>query len=153
MRRAVVLSLEGLLLIAGFLYAQSSYQQIASPKQIMAAIQGPAMNAIIAVNKAGGPKDEKEWDQVGASAAALAESSQLLLLGDRPSHEAVKKPDNGDPKDIWIQASKKLETAAAGSAKAAQAKDLEAWKASVNAIGGACRSCHTVHRPPQKKAE
>jgi len=153
MRRVVVWSLEGFLLIAGFLYAQSSYQQIASSKQLMAAFQGPAMNTLVNINKAGGPKDDKEWEQVGADAAVLAETSQLLLLGDRPSHEAVKKPDNGDPKEIWISASKKLETAAADSAKAAEAKNLDAWKASVNAIGGACRSCHTVHRPPQKKTE
>src|SRR5579885_1265118 len=154
MRLALVLTLEGLLVLAGLVFAQNSqYQELATIKQIMAATQGPAMNALVAFNKAGGPKDDKEWEQAGADAAVLAETSQLLLMGARPAHEAVKQPENGDARDVWVKSSQRLQTAALASAKAAEAKDLDAWKASVNQLGGACRSCHTIHRKPTKKSE
>lgn len=121
---------------AGVLLAQApQYQGVATPKQIMAAIQKPAMDSLAAMNKAGGPKDDKEWEAAGAHAAALAETAQLLLMGNRPKDQ-----------DVWVKSSARLQEAATSSAKAAAAKDLAAWQASMNQMGGACRSCHNVHR-------
>ena len=126
----------GILLSAGVLLAQAPpYQGVATPKQIMAAIQKPAMDSLAAMNKAGGPKDDKEWETAGGNAAALAETAQLLLMGNRPKDQ-----------DVWVKSSARLLEGASASVKAAAAKDLPAWQAAMGQMGGACRSCHNVHR-------
>ena len=125
-----------LLALAGFALAQSpSYQPVATPKQIMAGIQKPAMDGLVAMNKAGGPKDDKEWELAQAQAAALAETAQLLLMGARPKDQ-----------DVWVKSCQRLQAAASDGAKAAGEKNLQAWSTSINAMGRACRSCHDVHR-------
>ena len=125
-----------LVVFAGLCFAQSpSYHPFASAKQIMAGAQKPAMDGLMAMQKAGGPKDDKEWAQAEANAAVLAETAQLLLLGTRPKDQ-----------DVWIKSSQRLETAAVDSSKAAAEKNMQAWAGSLKAIGGACRSCHDVHR-------
>lgn len=124
---------------AATVWAQS-YQAIATSKQIMAGIQKPAMDALAAMMKAGGPADDKEWATAQQSAVVLAESAQLLLIGDRPIGPL--------PKDgaVWTKTSNNLLAAANESAKAAEAKDVAAWKASLGSLGAACKGCHTVHR-------
>ena len=125
-----------ILAVAGLALAQSpEYHGVATPKQIMAGVQKPAMDSLAAMNKAGGPKDEKEWTLAEQNAAVLAETAQLLLLGSRPKDQ-----------DVWVKSSQKLNASAVDSVKAAQAKDLTAWQTSLNGMGGACRSCHNVHR-------
>jgi cytochrome c556 len=125
-----------MLAAAGVMLAQApSYQGVASSKQIMAAIQKPAMDSLVAMNKAGGPKDDKEWEVAGQNAAVLAETAQLLLMGDRPKDQ-----------DVWVKSSQRLLQAAAATAKAAAAKDLAGWQSAFNTVGGSCRSCHNVHR-------
>ena len=125
-----------LLLLVGLAAAQSpQYTQVASTKQIMAAIVKPSMDGIGATVKAGGPKDDKEWEAVQRNAAILAEAAQLLELGNRP-------PDH----DGWMKSSQKLQEVAQASAKAAQAKDAEALKAAAGNIGGSCKGCHSVYR-------
>jgi len=117
-------------------WAQSaSYHGVASTKQIMAGVQKPAMDDISAMMKAGGPKDDKQWAQAQQDAALLAETAQLILMGERPKDQ-----------DLWLKSSAKLNEAASAAAKAAESKDLEAFKASVGSMGQACRSCHNVHR-------
>jgi cytochrome c556 len=101
----------------------------------MAGVQKPAMDSLAAMNKAGGPKDDKEWGLAAQQAAVLAEAGQLLLMGNRPLDQ-----------DIWIKSSEKLTSAAGDAMKAAEAKDLDAWKASVGQIGTSCRTCHKIHR-------
>lgn len=124
---------------AATVWAQS-YQAVATSKQIMAGIQKPAMDSLAAMMKAGGPADDKEWAVAQQSAVILAETAQLLLIGERPIGEL--------PKDaaVWAKTGNNLLTASTGSAKAAGAKDLAAWKASLGSIGAACKGCHTVHR-------
>src|SRR5262245_38080509 len=112
-----------------------TYHGVASAKQLMAGVQKPAMDSLAAMNKAGGPKDDKEWGLAAQQAAVLAEAGQLLLMGNRPLDQ-----------DIWIKSSEKLTSAAGDAMKAAEAKDLDAWKASLGQIGTSCRTCHKVHR-------
>ncbi len=88
----------------------------------MAGVQKPAMDSIQAMMKAGGPKDEKEWAMAQQNAALLAETAPGAMLGE----------------------------SAASATKAAEAKDLEAFKASLGGMAKSCRGCHTVHR---KKTE
>ena len=122
--------------VAGMALAQSpQYQGVATAKQIMAGIQKPTMDSLVAMKKAGGPKDDKEWELAQQHAAVLAETAQLLLMGTRPLDQ-----------DVWIKSGQRLNTAAGNSVKAAGAKDLKAWQDSINAMGGACRSCHNVHK-------
>jgi cytochrome c556 len=125
--------------LAGLALAQSpQYQGVATSRQIMAGMQKPAMDALVAMNKAGGPKDDKEWAAAQTGAAVLAETAQLLLMGDRPKDQ-----------DVWVKSCQRLQAAASDSLKAAAARDLKAWQASLNSMGGACRSCHKVHRKQQ----
>jgi cytochrome c556 len=124
------------LALALALPAQSpEYHAVASAKQIMAGVQKPAMDALAAMLKAGGPADDKEWESAQRQAAILAETAQLLQMGNRPLDQ-----------DVWIKSSQRLEEAAIGSGKAAEAKDLAAWKASLGNMGAACKSCHNVHK-------
>jgi cytochrome c556 len=121
-------------------WAQSaSYHGVASTKQIMAGVQKPAMDSLNAMMKAGGPKDEKEWAQAQQNAALLAETGQLILMGARPKDQ-----------DVWLKTGTTLSESASAAAKAAEAKDLDAFKASLGAVAKACRGCHTVHK---KKTE
>src|SRR5687768_14027486 len=82
-----------------------SYQSVASSKQIMAGVQKPSMDGLAAMMKAGGPKDDKEWDQAQQQAAILAKTAQLLLMGSRPLDQ-----------DLWIKSSNRLREAAIVSA-------------------------------------
>ena len=125
----------GILLATSCLLAQNGYQPIASSKQIMTGVQKPAMDSLSEMAKAGGPKDEAEWAKAAQNAALIGETAQLLLLGSRPLDQ-----------DLWIKSSERLRLASAESAKAAEARDLAAWKTSLGAIGKECRACHNVHR-------
>ena len=127
--------------IVGFAVAQTAnYHAVATSKHIMAGIQKPSMDALAALNKAGGPKDDKEWAEAAQHAALLAESAQLLLASGRPKDQ-----------DVWLKTSTQLDQASTAALKAAEAKDLTAWKAAITQMGGACRGCHNVHK--KKKAE
>lgn len=116
-------------------WAQSSYHEVASIKQLMATIEGPTFGAIGGMSKAGGPKDDKEWAQAQNNAALLGEGAQLLLLGSRPKDQ-----------DVWVKNATALTESSSAAMKAAEAKDLEAWKTAVSSIGKSCQGCHTVHR-------
>jgi len=125
-----------LLMLSYAVLAQApEYHAVASTKQIMAGVQKPAMDSLAAMLKAGGPQDEKEWETAQRQAAVLAETAQLLQMGNRPLDQGV-----------WIKSSQRLQETAAESAQAAEAKDLAAWKTSLNNMGAACKSCHDVHK-------
>jgi cytochrome c556 len=129
------LALVGLCALQG-----SEYHQVASTKQLMSGVQKPAMQDISGMLKAGGPKDDKEWERAQQDAAVLAEAAQLLQMGNR----AVDQ-------DGWVKNSEKLHESAMASMKAAESKDLEALKTSVAGMGGACKSCHSVYEKKQPR--
>jgi cytochrome c556 len=116
-------------------WAQSSYHEVASVKQLMAIINGPISGSIGGMLKAGGPKDDQEWAKAEKDAALLAEGGQLLLLGARPKDQ-----------DVWVKNANALSDASAAAMKAAAAKDVEAWKTAAAGINGSCRGCHTLYR-------
>jgi hypothetical protein len=126
----------GVIALAGFALAQTvTYHSVATSKHLMASIQKPAMDALTAMAKAGGPKDDAEWEAAQQHAALLAESAQLLLMGSRPKDQ-----------DVWVKSAARLDEAASAAAKAAQTKDAEGLKTAMTGIAGACRGCHTVHK-------
>jgi cytochrome c556 len=106
----------------------------------MAIIHGPQFGAINGLVKAGGPKDDKEWSQAASSATLLAEGGQLLLLGSRPKDQ-----------DVWVTNANALTDSASAAAKAADAKDADAWKAAAGGIGKSCQGCHAKFRQMQQK--
>ena len=117
---------------------------VASVKQIMLGIVAPAATTVFSsvgtiVSMSGredkAPKTDQEWEAVGNSAAALVESGNLLMIGDR----AV---DAGD----WIKISRALMDAGAVALKAIEAKNAEALLASGEAINETCDSCHQKYQ-------
>jgi hypothetical protein len=113
---------------------------VASVRQIMNGIIGPAAKAVFAsvgaiITYAGieerQPRTEAEWEAVANSAAALSEGGNLLLMGRR----AVDKGN-------WAKISQELIDAGQVALKAAQARDPDALLASGEAINASCDSCH-----------
>jgi hypothetical protein len=113
---------------------------IASVKQLMNGIVGPAanvvFNAVSTTVTAKGveevkPTNDQEWAVVGGSAAALAEAGNLMMLDGR----AVDKGD-------WMKMSQAMVAAGQLSLKAIDAKDTEALLAAGEAVNMSCDNCH-----------
>jgi len=81
------------------------------------------------------PSTDTEWAVVGASAAALVESANLLMVGDR----AV---DRGE----WAKMSKALADAGMLVLKATQAKDAQGILAAGETLNASCDSCHRQYQ-------
>ena len=113
---------------------------VASVQQIMRGIVSPAANVVfnsvattitLRGTEERAPRTAAEWNAVGDSAAALVESGNLLMLGDR----AVDKGD-------WMTMSRALMDASRVALKAIEARNVEALFASSEAINTTCDSCH-----------
>jgi hypothetical protein len=81
------------------------------------------------------PKTDEEWARVGASAAVLIESANMLLIGTRPV-------DQGD----WVKMSKAMADAGQMALKAAEAKNPEGILAAGEVINMSCDSCHEKYQ-------
>ena len=113
---------------------------VASVKQIMDGIVAPAATAVFdavgTIVDATGihekqPSTDAEWAAVGASAAALVESANLLVMGDR----AIDRQD-------WVTMSKALADAGVLVLKATQAKDAMGILEAGETLNASCDSCH-----------
>jgi hypothetical protein len=121
-----------------------SLPPVASVKQIMAGIVMPAayvvFDSVSTIVDAKGvqenqPKTDEEWARVGASAAVLIESANMLLIGTRPV-------DQGD----WVKMSKAMADAVHMALKAAEAKNPEGILAAGEVINMSCDSCHEKYQ-------
>jgi hypothetical protein len=117
---------------------------VASVRQIMVGIVTPAaytvFDSVATIVDAKGvqekqPKTDAEWAVVGSAAAALIESSNLLLMGNRPV-------DQGD----WVTMSKAMADAGQTALKAAEAKSPEGILAAGEAINTSCDNCHQKYQ-------
>ncbi len=117
---------------------------VASVRQIMSGIVAPASavvyGAVATTVTAKGmeekvPANDAEWARVADSAAALAESGNLLLMGGR----AV---DQGD----WATISRALIEAADTALKAAEAKSADGVLEAGGAINETCDNCHAKYQ-------
>jgi hypothetical protein len=81
------------------------------------------------------PRTEEEWATVGASAAVLIESANMLLIGNR----AV---DQGD----WVKMSRAMADAGQIALKAADAKSPEGILEAGEAINTSCDNCHQKYQ-------
>ena len=117
---------------------------VATVKQIMNGITGPSAdvvyNAVSTVIGASGvketaPQNDEEWAVVANSAAALVESGNLLLVGDR----AV---DRGD----WVTMTQAMIDTAKVALKSAEAKDPQGILAIGGDINATCDNCHAKYQ-------
>lgn len=117
---------------------------VASVSQIMNGITGPAAtvvyNAVGYIVTAEGveeivPQNDEEWAVIANSAAALVESGNLLLLGDR----AV---DDGD----WLTITRAMIDAGTTALTAAEAQDVEGILAIGVDINTTCDDCHAQYQ-------
>jgi hypothetical protein len=124
--------------------AAISTTPIASVKQIMKGIVGPAATAVFnsvssTVTAKGvedkAPETAEEWEALGNSAAALIESGNLLLMGSR----AVDKGD-------WARFSQELIEAGKETLKATQAKSAEQVLSSGEKVNMSCDDCHRKYQ-------
>jgi hypothetical protein len=117
---------------------------VATIQQIMRGIVGPAANVVFesvstTVSAAGieekQPKTDAEWLEVSSGAAALVESANLLVAGDR----AI---DRGE----WVTMAKAMADAGMVALKATQAKDPAGVLAAGEAINTSCDNCHQKYQ-------
>ena len=117
---------------------------VASVKQIMNGIVGPAANRIFGsvgtvisdkgtVEKA--PHTDDEWEAVGNDAAALIESGNLILMNGR----AVDKGD-------WVRMSQAMIDAGKIVLRAAEAKSPDKVFESGEALNESCDTCHQKYK-------
>ena len=120
--------------------ATTAVPPVASVKQVMRGMTMPTAAAIwdsvsTIVDLKGVtenvPKDDAEWAVVGANAAVLAESANLLMTGDRVV-------DKGD----WVKFSIALRGTAEKALKSADAKDPAGILAVGEEINATCDACH-----------
>ena len=115
--------------------ASEAFKPVATVKQVMLGITIPASNAVFAV--AGeAPADDAGWQAVEASALAVAESGNLLLM----------KPRAVDEQD-WRQYSYALIDAGTRAAEAARAKDADKASVAGDDMYNACEQCHAKYMP------
>ena len=117
---------------------------IASVAQIMNGITGPSAltvyNAVGTIINADGvkeiaPQNDEEWANVANAAAAVIESGNLLLIGDRPL-------DNGD----WVTMTKAMMETGQAALTAAQAKDKEGILDAGGPLNDTCDTCHAKYQ-------
>jgi hypothetical protein len=117
---------------------------IATTRQIMAAMTRPAADAIFQsvqtnVSDKGieeiFPRNDDEWALLGAQAATLGESGNLIMGGGR----AV---DRGD----WVKMSQAMIDSAKQTLAAVAKKDTEGVLAAGEAVNISCDNCHERYR-------
>ena len=110
-----------------------AFKPIATVKQVMQGITIPASNAVFAV--AGqAPADDAAWQAVEASAMAVAESGNLLLMSPR----AVAEQE-------WTQYAVALIDAGAKAAEAARAKNADQTSTAGDDMYNVCEQCHAKY--------
>jgi hypothetical protein len=124
--------------------AVAALPPVASVKQIMTGIVMPAatvvFDSVSTIVDAKGiqenqPRTEEEWARVGANAAALIESANMLLIGNR----AV---DQGD----WVKMAQAMADAGQIALKAAAAKNPEGILEAGETINTSCDNCHQKYQ-------
>ena len=124
--------------------AAAAFPTVASVKQIMAGIVMPSAagiwDSVSTIVDAKGvqenvPRTDEEWAVVGAHAASLIESANLLTVGTR----AV---DQGD----WVKMARAMGDAAQIALKATTDKNPEGILASGEKINETCDNCHQKYQ-------
>jgi hypothetical protein len=113
---------------------------VATVKQIMIGITNPAAfvvyEAVGTKSSAKGieeiaPQNDEEWAKVGSAGAAVVESGNLMLTGNR----AI---DTGD----WVKMTRAMMDQGQKAMKAAEAKDKDGIVAAGGDLNTTCDNCH-----------
>ena len=113
---------------------------VATVKQIMIGITNPAAfvvyEAVGTKSSAKGveeiaPQNDEEWAKVGSAAAAVVESGNLMLTGNR----AIDKGD-------WVKMTRDMMAEGEKAMKAAEAKDKDGIVAAGGDLNNTCDNCH-----------
>jgi hypothetical protein len=113
---------------------------VATIKQIMAGITGPAaaavynsVSTVVSLEgiKETAPQNDEEWAALAATAASLAESGNLLLTPGR----AI---DNGD----WVKMTQDFIEKSTLAMKAAEQKSTDAILSAGSELNQTCDTCH-----------
>jgi hypothetical protein len=113
----------------------SAFKPVATVKQLMQGITVPASNAVFAVAGTA-PTDDAGWQAVEASALAVAESGNLMLM----------KPRAIDAQE-WQQYALALVDAGQRAAEAAHAKDADKTSLAGDDMYNVCEQCHAKYMP------
>jgi hypothetical protein len=113
---------------------------VATVKQIMIGITNPAAfvvyEAVGTKSSAKGieeiaPQNDEEWAKVGSAGAAVVESGNLMLMGNR----AIDKGD-------WVKMTNDMIEQGKKAMKAAEAKDKDGIVAAGGDLNTTCDNCH-----------
>jgi hypothetical protein len=117
---------------------------VATIKQVMSGITMPAASAVYSavgtvVNAEGvketAPQNDEEWAALASQAAALVESGNLLLMGNR-------LVDTGD----WVTITRAMIEKGQLAISAAEKHDKEGILDAGSAINETCDTCHAKYR-------
>src|SRR6266850_8364743 len=126
------------------LAAQIETTPTATIKQIMVGITNPAAfvvyEAVGTKSSAAGieeiaPKNDEEWAKVGSAGAAVVESGNLLLTGNR----AI---DSGD----WVKMTRAMMDQGRAAMKAAEAKNKDGIVEAGGNLNTTCDNCHARYQ-------
>ena len=109
------------------------FKPIADVRQLMTAIIIPTSDVVFQVGS-NLPQDDKAWTAVDNAALALAESGNLLMLGDRAKRETS-----------WMEFSRAMIDAAETAMKAAQKKNVDEVLAAGDKVYATCENCHNQY--------
>lgn len=132
-KRWILVSAGALVAAGAAATQQAAFKPVASVTQIMQAMVVPSSNALFDVPR-NPPADEAGWAAVRNHAIVLAESGNLLLIGDRA-------PES----EVWTRTARGLAEAGQAALVAAQAEDADGIADAGNQIIEACEGCHQVH--------
>lgn len=114
---------------------EPTLRPIATVRELMEAMIIPASDALFDVPPEA-PTDDAEWKRLRYNALILAESANLLLIGDRPRD-----------REVWVRSARTLGDAALDALKAVDGRNIDALLDAGDRILGACTQCHDRHLP------
>jgi hypothetical protein len=116
---------------------QAQFRTVGSVKQLMGGMMAPASariwDAAVYVNgqARNEPTTDDDWSQLEAAAVTLAESGNLLQIGDRVR-------DNGK----WLTYAQQLTTASEAAVRAANSRNIETLISTGSDVYTVCANCH-----------
>lgn len=138
MRRAPILLLEGIMVLALALSARAQAQApddvpgepVGSMSELMAKIILPTSDAILYIASRT-PENDAQWAELQAQALMLAESANLLMM-----------PSRALDQDLWLEDSQLLLDAGRAAFEGAMKRDVEALSALNDPLYSSCIKCH-----------